>query len=101
MDALAEAGLAEARKPPEAPAWADLYLTAFRRLSSDRPWLSRIVSMPMGGTIADVRAMPIPWTAADRYADRLGLLPGEREFFHRMICDLDDEYLDFVNQRRS
>lgn len=72
--------------PPEIDAELLFYIRAFWTLSSDRA-----LGMAVG---------PIPWTAIDRYAERLGIIDDEVEYtdFVEIIQTLD---VAFMKQQQT
>lgn len=59
----------------------ELYYTAFLELST-----CRAIGMAAG---------PIPWTAMEAYADKLGLVEDDFERFTVLVRALDSEYLEY------
>jgi hypothetical protein len=72
--------------PPEVPAEMRFYLDAFWTLSTDRTY-----GMGIG---------PIPWSAVDRYAQRLGIADDEVEYtdFVQILQLLDIAFLKQMNK---
>lgn len=89
--AAAERGLdvpEAVRGQPQVPAHLDLYWRAFSALSTDRP-------LGFGG------AGPIPWTAIDRYAARLGLGAEECERLAQIVGRVDEAFLGHMERRQK
>lgn len=84
------AGLADEVNPPDETALDDLqiYLTAFRRLLYDRHWGA------FGG------ATRIFYTSISAYARDFGISGDEYEVFIRLIGELDDEYLEYLERSK-
>lgn len=81
LQAIADAGtrVPALESRPHAEIHLQWVLSAFNDLSTDRP-------VSMGGLL------PIPWTSADRYAQRHGIADFER--FWALLRRLDSAFLD-------
>lgn len=72
---------------PELRPGLELYLRAYYELDS-----CRAIGMGEG---------PIPWTALDQWAGRLGLDEEERGDLFYLVRRLDNAYLEHVSKKRS
>ncbi len=73
------------RDAPRLHPGLELYYTAFKELST-----CRAIGMAAG---------PIPWTAMETYADKLGLTGDDFERFTVLVRMLDSEYLEYQLKR--
>lgn len=75
---------------PELLPGLDLYFDAFWELTTCRSFIG------MSGLPG-----PIPWSAIDAYAQRLGLEGEDLEHFTRLLRALDDELLDYTRSKEA
>lgn len=71
---------------PEILPCSELYYTAFQKLTTCRQF-----GFDQG---------PIPWTAIDRYAERMGMDEDEFWQFEAIICRIDTAYMQAVEDNR-